>query len=865
MSETPPTPPNGYTFGTPTFSPSATVTISTKDATVEVTTNNTLTRDTGNLKLSKSLTGGPNGYDGPFTIGYDCGTGFTGTVSVSAGGSSTVNDIPTGTQCTVSETPPTPPNGYTFGTPTFSPSATVTISTKDATVEVTTNNTLTRDTGNLKLSKSLTGGPNGYDGPFTIGYDCGTGFTGTKSVTAGSFETVTGIPTGTQCTVSETPPTPPNGYTFGTPTFSPSATVTISTKDATVEVTTNNTLTRDTGNLKLSKSLTGGPNGYDGPFTIGYDCGTGFTGTVSVSAGGSSTVNDIPTGTQCTVSETPPTPPNGYTFGTPTFSPSATVTISTKDATVEVTTNNTLTRDLGTLKITKQTTGGPSAFDPYYSIHYDCGTGFIGNVSIKKGQTASVLNIPTGTECTVTENALPGAPTGYSFGTPTYDPASGKVTITAKGGEYTITVNNSLTRTANDSTSLVLAKSLTGGPSGYTGPFTIHYNCGGTLVGDKTVSAGSSASVDIPLYDGNGNAITTTCTVSEPTLPTVLNYTFGTPTFSPSNSHTFGFGANSPASFTVTTNNTLTRDRGTIIIIKNAQPQEGQFAFTTTGTGYNGFNLTGVTTGGSNINSQTLDTGNYTVSESTQASWTLTGIGGGGPVDPNDPFNTRFYCVLTVSGSGTSVGIGDLNTAAAQITLGKNDTVTCTFENTGTGATRTQGFWATHTPLAKIAWFGGTYGTKVVHTFPGVAATTGIMDKTFCSTKTGYNGTTVGKNIDTLEKLMGGFWSDISKKTTGNPLKRTALDQARMQLMQQLLAAELNASAFGAIPSGGSTKFAGWEAAYCGTDQAAISKAQGEAASFNSRGDSSTFTPGTSADSKNARAIANKAFWDILP
>ena len=204
------------------------------------------------------LTGGPNGYDGPFTIDYDCGTGFTGTVSVSAGGSSTVNDIPTGTQCTVSETPPTPPNGYTFGTPTFSPSATVTITTKAATVEVTTNNTLTRDLGNLKLSKSLTGGPTATTVPSPSATTAAPA-TPASRVAAGSFETVSGIPTGTECTVSETTPTPPTGYTFGTPTFSPSATVTISTKDATFEVTANNTITRDMGNLKLAKSLTGGP------------------------------------------------------------------------------------------------------------------------------------------------------------------------------------------------------------------------------------------------------------------------------------------------------------------------------------------------------------------------------------------------------------------------------------------------------------------------------------------------------------------------------------------------------------------------------------------------------------------------------
>jgi hypothetical protein len=168
------------------------------------------------------------------------------------------------------------------------------------------------------------------------------------------------------------------------------------------------------------------------------------------------------------------------------------------------------------------------------------------------------------------------------------------------------------------------------------------------------------------------------------------------------------------------------------------------------------------------------------------------------------------------------------------------------FENTGQGVTRTQGFWATHPQLANIAWFGGTaFG----HTFPGVSSVAGIGDKTLC-----------GKSVDSLGKLMGGFWSDVSKKSTG--AKRTNVDQAKMQLVQQLLAAELNASAFGSAPQSGS--FSAWESALCGTNQTAIQTAKQQAASFNTAGDSSTFTPGTSADSKNARSIALLAFWDIL-
>jgi hypothetical protein len=294
---------------------------------------------------------------------------------------------------------------------------------------------------------------------------------------------------------------------------------------------------------------------------------------------------------------------------------------------------------------------------------------------------------------------------------------------------------------------------------------------------------------------------------------------------------------------------TITNDDqpGTIVIIKNAKPAQGNFAFTTTTSdgnnptlpAYANFTLTGSTASNGNRNSQTLDAGIYTVKEGTQLSWILTGIGGS--TDPNTPYN------CTVTGSGGSTGLGNLDTQTATISLKNGDTVTCTFENTGNGATRTQGFWATHSQLANIAWFGGTaFG----HTFPGVANVSGIGDTTIC-----------GRPLDTLGKLMGGFWSDIAKKSTG--AKRTSLDQARMQLLQQLLAAELNASAFGSVPSTGS--FAAWETALCGTNESAIKTAQQQAASFNTSGDSSTFTPGTSADSKNARAIATYTFWDVLP
>jgi hypothetical protein len=261
----------------------------------------------------------------------------------------------------------------------------------------------------------------------------------------------------------------------------------------------------------------------------------------------------------------------------------------------------------------------------------------------------------------------------------------------------------------------------------------------------------------------------------------------------------------------------------------------GSFAFTTTGAGYSGFILAG---GGQD--SQTLNVGTYTITEGTQLGWILTGIG----QDPGDPSNPSSCAVI---GSGGSSGSGDLSTLTATINLKAGDTVICVFENTGQGATRSQGFWATHSQLATIAWFGGTaFG----HTFPGVANTNGIGDATLC-----------GRPIDTLGKLMGGFWSDISKTSAGT--KRSQLDQARMQMLQQLLAAELNASAFGSAPTSGT--FASWESAYCGTNQSKVQSGSQQAAAFNNSGDSAQFTPGTEADSRWSRSIADYVFWNVLP
>lgn len=69
--------------------------------------------------------------------------------------------------------------------------------------------------------------------------------------------------------------------------------------------------------------------------------------------------------------------------------------------------------------------------------------------------------------------------------------------------------------------------------------------------------------------------------------------------------------------------------------------------------------------------------------------------------------------------------------------------------------------------------------------------------------------------VDTTPKLEGGFWSSISSETDRE--KRNKVDQARMQLAFQLLAAILNKEAFGSDPGG--TVHTEARTNFCGNDR----------------------------------------------
>ena len=92
--------------------------------------------------------------------------------------------------------------------------------------------------------------------------------------------------------------------------------------------------------------------------------------------------------------------------------------------------------------------------------------------------------------------------------------------------------------------------------------------------------------------------------------------------------------------------------------------------------------------------------------------------------------------------------------------------------------------------------------------------------------------------------------------------KRSAVDKARMQLLQQLVAAKLNVAAFGGEPSV-VTLIANADAAYSSGNAGQINSYTTLLDNYNKGGDSyQTSLNQGAATPQNSQKIANLVFWD---
>jgi hypothetical protein len=269
--------------------------------------------------------------------------------------------------------------------------------------------------------------------------------------------------------------------------------------------------------------------------------------------------------------------------------------------------------------------------------------------------------------------------------------------------------------------------------------------------------------------------------------------------------------------------------RANITVVKDAQPNDlADFVFTSTGN-LGSFTLDddgGVADIGQNGDVDQAQSKTFT--NVVPGAYTFT------ETQPNQFWILKSAaCVLT--GTATPVGatlVGNALTVAAA----PGADITCTFVNEKQSPTRTQGFWQTHTDY-----------------------TTGVFTTKFLPTGMTI-GTAVQKTINSAAKLFGAYYSNIAKKTTNQ--QRSALDKARMQLLQQLVTAKLNCSNFGCASSVQSM-IAAADVAYAGTNVSAIIAAAGQLDLYNNSGDTLIIGNAGKATPKTSQSIADKLFWDI--
>ncbi|HHW82943.1 MAG TPA: hypothetical protein GX743_03850, partial [Actinomycetales bacterium] len=523
----------------------------------DITCTFTNTYQAGSLTVNKDITGKTDGLaddDKDFEVTIDCGDGHSYTRTITDSQGVTINNLPVGRTCTVTETQPTGDltnSSYYWGTPTYAP-ATATI-TAGETATVTVTNPIGQNLGSLQISKAVIPGEtdpatpaDGYTGgtgrEFEVTYTCTlpgeTPTSGTTMVTTGTPVTVSDIPSGAECTVTETAPaTQPGDFADGSYAWGPApgpVTVTIPVSGAaTAELT--NTFKRTFSTLTIAK-LVDPADGVseDATFTGTYDCGTGFSGEWELQGGGELAIDGLPVGASCTVTEDAPGAEglvNGsWSWNTPTIVTSPATVAA--DGSARVTITNNASQDFGSFTVTKVVegpeggyTGGDRTFPVSYTCTIEGGETLTGTVTVAAGATSSPVEVPAGYTCALTESlafqAGDFADASYSWTGYEFDTASLEI---EKNETATATVTNTYERYYS---TVEVTKVVSG--EGYTGTgedFTIRYNCG---AGEQSATVAAGGTVTIPNLP-----VGTKCTISEEAPSEDLlapAYDWGTPTW----------------------------------------------------------------------------------------------------------------------------------------------------------------------------------------------------------------------------------------------------------------------------------------------------------------------------------------------
>ena len=533
-------------------------------------------------KVDYVLPGPASGYTGwqaPGTLNAD-GLSGTAVLNISIGKTNTFQGtFPKGTVVTLSEDigqASPAPSGYAWGKPVFAvgrtETNTLTIGDRVST-KVTLNNTadVAKAPGTFQVTKTVAGAQAG-DKEFTFTYTCTDGTEGTLKAKADGAAAQAGatFPQGTTCTVKEDIESARlDGYTLTAP-----AEQTVTVKDPAEPIATaafTNSYTRDTGAFSIAKSVQGGPQGAaNGSYSFTYTCDGGVQGTLTVPGDGTAVSSpQIPTGVSCALAEdTAAAAKSGYSV---TSSLSQDTVTITKDQTVAVTAANTYTRDTGTFSVTKSAKGdyAPQAGEAV-KVGYTCNDpeATQGTLDVPMDGTAvGGPALPTGTVCTLSEDAASAQREGYAVST-AYSATTATI---AKDQVAEVSVTNTYTRQTGG---FSVSKTVEGdGAQLAPAEFTFEYTCTDKVTGKAgsprqvMVKAGETAHV--------GDVPTGSCTLTEKDASakgTSLSTTLavgGEPVRD--GKATFDVLGGDAAAVSVSAVNTYTLDRGTFTVSKKVE------------------------------------------------------------------------------------------------------------------------------------------------------------------------------------------------------------------------------------------------------------------------------------------------------
>lgn len=570
---------DSFAWGAATISP-ATVNVAEVDGNYRAVVTNPVVRVRGEIGLIKSLAGptgvvaGDRPYGGTWSCTYGGEPAGNGTWTVDGAGAATLTGpydaVLLTADCTategelgaVSDTDPS----YAWSDPKVT-GTTVTAAGPNV---LGVANSFGRKTGELTVTKTVTGETAGYvgaagDSDFVVAYRCslsdpevGPFFAGEVAVAAGADAvTLAGdIPQGWTCAVREAVPSNDllldSSYGWGIPVITIEGEVTnvVTVSAGSTEVGVTNLINRVRGPLVITKEYhPSSPDGvvatgavFTGTWNCSYrdgkDGAERFAGTWTRTGAGDAVLDPdiaLPLGSSCTATEAAPSDDDlvdvSWTWGKPVISSAQIVDNAAVPAKLIIT--NSVQRVYGSLSLSKVYVGIDGALSDGLDVAGSWSCAF-GEIAVGSGRWSvpaaggnvglfdEAAQIPAGADCTVVEDTLSDTDltdSSYRWAAPIYAPAAevvGAAITLDRTGDQSVTVTNSTIRLYGTFT-INKTVSGTGLPVGLPAGalFVFDYTCAVPGADEPVVGALSLGVDETVAYDGDPLPQGSECAVAE--------------------------------------------------------------------------------------------------------------------------------------------------------------------------------------------------------------------------------------------------------------------------------------------------------------------------------------------------------------